>query len=48
MDVLFLFLGLIDLIAGGILFFEPALPVKVIAVILLTKGFVTVFKSIEH
>jgi len=48
MDFLFFALGIIDLIAGGILFFEASLLVKIIAVILLTKGIITVFKSIVH
>ena len=48
MDILFLVLGIIDLIAGGILFFELSLLVKIIAVLLITKGVVTIFKSIQH
>ena len=48
MDFVFLALGLIDLIAGCMLFFEASLLVKIIAVFLLTKGIVTIFKSIEH
>lgn len=48
MDMLFLALGAIDLIAGGILFFETSVLVKLIAVLLLTKGIITVLKSVQH
>jgi len=48
MELLFLALGLVDFIAGVILFFEPSALTKLIAVILLTKGTLTIFKSIQH
>jgi hypothetical protein len=48
MDMLFVALGIVDLIAGGILFFEASVIVKIIAVALLTKGIITVLKSIQH
>ncbi len=46
--MLFVALGIVDLIAGGILFFEASVIVKIIAVVLLTKGIITVLKSIQH
>ena len=48
MYITFLILGLIDLIAGGILFFNVSLIVKIIAIALLTKGIVSVVKAIQH
>ncbi len=48
MDMLFVALGIVDLIAGGILFFEASVLVKIISVVLLTKGIITILKSIQH
>jgi|GEM_PF-2358738 len=48
MYITFLILGLIDLVAGGILFFNASLIVKIIAIALLTKGIVSVVKAIQH
>jgi len=48
MDALFMTLGAVDLLAGGILFAQPSGLVKVVAAVLLTKGAVTVIKSLEH
>lgn len=48
MDLVFLTLGAIDLIAGGILFFDASLLAKIIAVLLITKGAITIFKSVQH
>jgi len=44
----FLALGLIDLVAGGILFFNEPIHIKIIAIALLTKGAITAIKSIQH
>lgn len=48
MNALFMTLGAVDILAGGILFAEPAAIVKVIAAVMLTKGAVTVIKALEH
>ena len=48
MDMMFLALGIIDLIAGGILWFEASLLVKTISALIITKGVVTIFRSIKH
>jgi energy-converting hydrogenase Eha subunit C len=48
MEMMFMALGLIDFVAGGILFLDISPLTKLIAIALLTKGFVTVFKSIQH
>ena len=48
MDVLFLALGILDLIAGSILFLEVSDLIKLVGILLLTKGFITVFKSVWH
>ena len=48
MNALFMTLGLVDLLAGCILFAEPAGIVKVVAAVMLTKGAVTVIKALEH
>lgn len=48
MYITFLILGLIDLIAGGILFFNASLIVKIIAIALLTKGIISVVKAVQH
>lgn len=47
MDVLFFVLGVIDLIAGGILFTNQSLIVTLIGVLLLGKGIITIFKSLK-
>ena len=48
MYITFMILGLIDLIAGAILFFNASLLVKIIAIALLTKGIVSVVKALQH
>jgi hypothetical protein len=48
MDLLFIALGAIDVIAGAILFFDVSAIAKIIAVLLITKGVLTLFKSILH
>lgn len=48
MDVLFLALGILDLIAGSILFLEVSDLIKLVGILLLTKGFITIFKSVWH
>ena len=48
MQITFLILGLIDLIAGTILFFDASLLVKIISIALLTKGIVSVVKAVQH
>ena len=47
MDVLFCVLGAVDLIAGSILFMDPSMVVKIIGVILLGKGIITIIKSLK-
>lgn len=47
MDLLFFILGLIDLIAGGILFTNQSLIVTLIGIVLLGKGILTIFKSLK-
>jgi hypothetical protein len=46
MNFTFMSLGLIDLVAGAILFFEPSVIVKVISVVLMTKGILTFVKAL--
>jgi len=48
MDVLFFALGVIDLVAGGILFMDPSMVVKIIGAILLGKGIITIFKCLNR
>ena len=47
MNLMFMALGLIDTIAGLILFTQPSVIVSVIAVILMTKGVVTFVKALK-
>ena len=42
----FFFLGMIDTIAGSILFFNEAILVKLIGIMLLGKGVITIIKSL--
>lgn len=46
MDVKFMCLGAIDLVAGTILFLEPSSIVKAISVVLMTKGIITFVKAL--
>ncbi len=48
MYITFMVLGLIDLIAGSILFFDKSMVVKIIAIALITKGVISVVKAIQH
>lgn len=48
MYITFMILGLIDLIAGAVLFFDSSLLVKIIAIALITKGIVSVVKAVQH
>lgn len=45
MDITFCVLGIVDLVAGGILFIQPSTLVKVIGALIFTKGLMTVIKS---
>ena len=46
MNAMFAALGVIDIIAGAILFIEQPIIVRVISVILLTKGIITFIKAV--
>jgi len=48
MNALFVALGVVDIIAGGILFAEPLAIVKIVAAVMLTKGAITVIRALEH
>lgn len=48
MYLTFMLLGIVDLIAGLILFFNDSMVVKLVAVALLTKGIISVIKAVQH
>jgi hypothetical protein len=48
MEVRIFTLGIVDLIAGGVLFFEQSMLVKVLAIAMLLKGAYTVLNAIQH
>lgn len=48
MEVRFFTLGVIDLIAGIILFFDISMIVKIISIVLIAKGLITVVKAWQH
>jgi hypothetical protein len=48
MEVFFLALGMIDFLAGSVLFLDQSLIARALAIVLLTKGVVTIFNSIQH
>jgi uncharacterized membrane protein HdeD (DUF308 family) len=48
MDLLFFALGVIDIVAGGILFVDPSAVVKVVGVVMLGKGILTIFKCLSR
>jgi len=48
MNALFVALGVVDILAGGVLFAEPASAVKILAAMMLTKGAITVVRALEH
>jgi uncharacterized membrane protein HdeD (DUF308 family) len=45
MDALFMALGVVDILAGVLLFTDPSGLIKFVAALMLTKGAVTVMKS---
>jgi uncharacterized membrane protein HdeD (DUF308 family) len=48
MYLTFMLLGVVDLIAGLILFFNESMIVKLVAISLLTKGIISVIKAVQH
>jgi uncharacterized membrane protein HdeD (DUF308 family) len=48
MYITFMLLGIVDLIAGLILFFNQSMVVKLISIALLTKGIISVIKAVQH
>lgn len=48
MYITFMLLGIVDLIAGLILFFNSSMVVKLISIALLTKGIISVIRALQH